>query len=261
MMRFSRTAAWRSSARHDTRRELEPRPRRHSVLRRPILMTLVLSACGDRPLDPGTAPVPARAVNLSGLPVEVDIWVDGNPVAPGLVDTQPSPSLWITPGQHTVGFSPAGASKPEASTEVTVPEESFVLIALVRGQVGPELRMITYPKAREGRITVRALNISAEPARLIVHAITGAPGGAQFTLDIEPGASAQTDLPGHHTVMVANRPQESPISISLRAGRVTDPLQEFNVVGPIALGRTVSGEVRTVIFHRSPVFMPDVYSF
>lgn len=231
------------------------------MLRRPILMVLLLSACGDQPLDPDVAPVSARAINLSGLPGEVAIWVDGEVVAPGLVDTQPTPPLEVSPGQHTIGYSAAGASEPEASTEFTVPVEGFVLIAVMRGQTAPELRVITYPKAGEARITVRAFNASAEPARVVVYALTGAPGGAQISLDVEPGAPAWTDLPGYHRVMVANRPQDSPITVSLRAGRASDPLQDFNVVGPLNLGSPVSGEVRTVIFHRSPVFVPDVYSF
>lgn len=231
------------------------------MLKRPILVLFVLTSCGERPLDPVVVPASARAINLSGLPDEVDIWMDGQVIAPGLVYTQPSQPLPITPRAHTFGYSSAGASAPEATTESSVADRSFNLIALIRGENGPELRLIAYPAAGQGRITVRAVNVSNDSARVILRAITGAPGGSELTLDVAPGEFGAIDVSGTHAVRVGFSQQESPTTVILQTGRKSDPRGEYNLLEFHDLGFPVSGEVRTLVFHRNPTILPDVYSF
>lgn len=229
------------------------------MLRRAILtLLLFLAACGDQPLEPLVPLVSARAINLSGLSGKIAVWMDGQVIATGLVDTEPSPPLSITPGAHTFGYSPRGAAAPEATTELVVPERGFSLIALMREETGPELRLIAYPAAGAGRITVRALNASSDSARVILRALAA---GSELVLDLAPGAFGQIDVSGTHIVRVGFGQQESPTTVELRSGRPADEPRDFTRFEFHDLGFPVSGEVRTLIFHRSPTFAPDLYSF
>jgi hypothetical protein len=233
------------------------------MARRPMMMLLLLSACGDGPVAPLVEPVSARAINLSGLPGEIAIWMDGEVIEPGLVDTQPGQALSLTPGTHTFGYSTAGDSAPELSAEITVPDRMFSLITLVGGATAPELRLVSYPIAKQGAITIRALNVSDEVARVVLRRSTGSPGGTELTMDVDPGSHGHADVPGSTTITIPRTaPTVSPTILSVRFGRPADPPEEFSVLGfALELGSPVSGEVRTVVFHRSPIFMPDVYSF
>lgn len=228
------------------------------MLRRPILMVLALSACGEAPLDP-VEMVALRVINLSGLPEEVAIWMDGQVIAGGLIHTQPSSAIPISAGEHTFGYSLGGQSEAAATAELSVAEKSFNLIALMRGQLGPELRVMHFPRAREGRVTVRAVNASDETARVILRALTAA--GSADTLDLEPGGFGEIHISGTTTIRVGNNQVVSPVSISLATGRPADTPRDFNFFSSLPLGSMMSGDVRTIVFHRSPTFVPDIYSF
>lgn len=224
-----------------------------------ISAIVIVSGCGGDPVGPAAEPAEVVAINLSGLPGAKAIWIDGEILVPALEHTQPSLTQAIAPGSHSFGYSAAGASKPEVTADLVIPGVGFSIVALLPGSTGPEIRVVTYPPPRSGTITVRMLNTSGEPAQVVIQGSSNVPGGVRATIQAGPGEIAQGDVPGQSVVTTPVGNSVTRTVVSIRTGPTDGSVS--NLIDPIGLGFAVSGEVRTVVFHRDPRFVPDVYTF